>query len=142
MQIHATLSNTASGHTVTTSAGGVEHAIPVPGKADGRGSAVNGGELLCAALATCFCNDLFREAGHFEVEVIDVTVRAHSEFGGPGDPARHIGYTVEVTALGDEGTIRDLVRHTDAMAEIHNTLRLGMPVLLEDVQVRSIGQKD
>lgn len=139
MQIHATLTNTVTSHTLIVSSAGNEYSLPVPPKADVRGSAVNGGELLCAAIATCFCNDLFREASRFDIEVIDVSVRVHAEFGGPGDPARHIGYAVEVTAVGEEGAIRDLVRHTDAVAEIHNTLRLGLPVLLEDVQVRSVG---
>ena len=139
MQIYATLSNSANSHYLVTTVGSDEHVIPVPAKAEGRGSAVNGGELLCAAIATCFCNDLFREATQFDVEIIDVSVRVHSQFGGAGDPAHHIGYAVEVTAIGDEGVIRELVRHTDAVAEIHNTLRLGMPVLLESVDVRSVG---
>lgn len=139
MQVRATLSNTVTEHTLVTSAGHDERPLPIDAKADARGSAVNGGELLCAAIATCFCNDLFREAPGYDIEVIDVTVRARAEFGGPGDPARHIGYMVEVTAVGEENAIRDLVRHTDAVAEIHNTLRLGLPVLLEDMQVRSLG---
>lgn len=141
MQIRATLSNTATGHTLVTTSGNDDHPLAIDAKPGGRGSAVNGGELLCAAVATCFCNDLFREAPRFDIEVIDVAVRAHAVFGGPGDPARHIGYAVEVTAVGEESAIRDLVRHTDSVAEIHNTLRLGLPVLLEDVQVRSVGQQ-
>ncbi len=140
MQVRATLSNTVTEHTLVTSAGSDENPLAIDAKTGARGSAVNGGELLCAAVATCFCNDLFREAGAFDLEVIDITVRVRAEFGGPGDPARHICYTVEVTAVGEEHAIRDLVRHTDSVAEIHNTLRLGMTVLLEDVQVRSVGQ--
>ncbi len=139
MQVFATLANTASTHSMVVATGAAEHAIPVVAKEQGRGSATSGGEFLCAALATCFCNDLFREAPAFDIEVIEVSVRVHSEFAGPGDPARHIGYAVEVTATGDERVIRDLVRHTDAVAEIHNTLRLGLPVLLESVDVRSVG---
>ena len=139
MQVRATLSNSVTEHTLVTSVGSDEHPLSIDAKPGARGSSVNGGELLCAAIATCFCNDLFREAPRFDIEVIDVTVRARAEFGGPGDPARHIGYSVEVTAVGEDHAIRDLIRHTDAVAEIHNTLRLGLPVLLEDVQVRSIG---
>lgn len=141
MQVRATLSNTVTGHSLITTSANDEHPLAIDAKTDARGSTVNGGELLCAAIATCFCNDLFREAPTYDIEVIDVTVRARAEFGGPGDPARHIGYMVEVTAVGEENAIRDLVRHTDSVAEIHNTLRLGLPVLLEDVQVRSIGIK-
>lgn len=141
MQIFATLSNSQNAHSLVTAVGSDDHAIPMPVKEEGRGSAVNGGELLCAALATCFCNDLFREAPGFDIEIIEVGVRVHSEFGGAGDPAHHIGYAVEVTTMGEEQAIRDLVRHTDAVAEIHNTLRLGLPVLLESVDVRSVGTR-
>lgn len=139
MRIFATLSNASQVQGLTTSVESVEHDLNIPVKSEGKGSAVSGGELLCAALATCFCNDLYREAPRFDIEIVDVTVRVRSEFAGPGDPARDIGYDVEVTATGGEAQIRDLIRHTDAVAEIHNTIRLGMPVLLEDVQIRSVG---
>lgn len=141
MQVFARLSNTINTHSLVTAAGAAEHAIPLPAKHEGRGAEVNGGELLAAALATCFCNDLFREAPDFDIEVIEVSVQVHIEFSGAGNPARHIGYAVRVTAMGDEPAIRNLVHHTDAVAEIHNTLRLGMAVLLESVEVRSVGNR-
>jgi len=34
--------------------------ITIEPKATGYGSSINGGELLLLALATCFCNDIYR----------------------------------------------------------------------------------
>jgi hypothetical protein len=55
-----------------------------------EGSSINGGELLFAALATCFCNDRYREAAKRGVEVQDVEVEVTGTFGNPGEPARDI----------------------------------------------------
>lgn len=98
----------------------------------------NGGELLCSALATCFSNDIYREAAKRSIEVRRVEVRADAEFGGVGEPARRIAYRATVWAAAPEEAIRDLVEHTDRVAEIHNTLRLGMPVTLESITARSV----
>jgi organic hydroperoxide reductase OsmC/OhrA len=44
------------------------------------GSSINGGELLFAALATCFCNDLYREAAQRGINVQDVDVEVTETF--------------------------------------------------------------
>jgi organic hydroperoxide reductase OsmC/OhrA len=36
--------------------------MQIPIKPSGFGSSINGGELLLLSLATCFCNDIYREA--------------------------------------------------------------------------------
>ena len=66
MKIAAHIANTPSGHSVEVEAEGRKQSIAIAPKSTGRGSSVNGGELLFAALATCFCNDLYRgsEARH------------------------------------------------------------------------------
>lgn len=61
MKIAARVSNSVSGHTLEVETDGRKQSITIAPKT-GRGSSVNGGELLFAALATCFCNDLYREA--------------------------------------------------------------------------------
>ena len=127
-------------HQVTLATGANAHSLDIPPKASGSGSAANGGELLCLALATCYCNDLYREAAKRSIEVLGVEVRARAEFGGEGEPARRISYAVQVRARSSEAAIRDLVTHTDAVAEVHNTLRLGLPVLLESFDVVSVGE--
>ena len=38
------------------------HSIAIAPGSTGFGSSVNGGELLFLALATCYCNDIYREA--------------------------------------------------------------------------------
>jgi organic hydroperoxide reductase OsmC/OhrA len=54
MKIAARISNSASDHTVEVETDGRTQSIAIAPKSAGRGSSVNGGELLFAALATCF----------------------------------------------------------------------------------------
>jgi hypothetical protein len=44
---------------------------------------------------------------------------------------------VTVRAVAPEDAIRDLIRHTDSVSEVQNTLRLGMPVILESFEAIS-----
>jgi uncharacterized OsmC-like protein len=86
--------------------------------------------LLFAALATCFCNDLYREAAKCNISVQGVRVEVSGMFGGPGDPARDISYRVQVEADAPQATIDELIRATDSLTEIQNTLRSGCAVQL------------
>jgi organic hydroperoxide reductase OsmC/OhrA len=61
MKISATIDTGDDGHDLVVATERRRQTLPVPAKTGG-GSAVNGGELLFAALATCFCNDVYREA--------------------------------------------------------------------------------
>ncbi len=131
MKIAACLSNSASGHTVEVETEGRKQPIPIAPKSVGRGSSINGGELLFAALATCFCNDLYREAAKRSIDVEEVTVNVTGTFGNPGEPARDISYRVQVRADAAQAEIDDLIRATDAATEIQNTLRTGCAVRLE-----------
>jgi organic hydroperoxide reductase OsmC/OhrA len=130
MKIAARVSNTPSGHTVEVETDGRKQSIGIAQKSMGRGSSINGGELLFAALATCFCNDLYREAAKRGIEVQDVNVEVTGTFGSPGEPARDISYRVQVHADAPQSTIDDLIRTTDALTEIQNTVRAGCPVRL------------
>ena len=62
MKISAKVINHKSENAVSLITGDNHHSLMIPAKPDGRGSSVNGGELLFLALATCYCNDLYREA--------------------------------------------------------------------------------
>ena len=130
MKIAARVSNTSSGHTVEVETDGRRQSIGIPPKSVGRGSSMNGGELLFAALATCFCNDLYREASKRNIAVQDVEVEVTGTFGNPGEPARDIGYRVQVHADAPQAVVDDLIRTTDAVTEIQNTLRGGCAVRL------------
>jgi uncharacterized OsmC-like protein len=85
---------------------------------------------LFAALATCFCNDLYREAGKRGIDVEDVKVEVTGTFGNPGESARDISYRVQVRAHARQTEIDDLIRITDAVTEIQNTVRGGCAVEL------------
>lgn len=130
MKIAARVSNSVSGHTLEVETDGRKQSITIAPKT-GRGSSVNGGELLFAALATCFCNDLYREAAKRDIEVRGVNVEVMGTFGNPGEPAKNVTYRVRVNADASQETIDDLTRTTDTVTEIQNTLRAGWAVRLD-----------
>ena len=53
---------------------------------------------MFSALATCFCNDLYREAAKRGIDVHGVEVDGTGTFGNPGEPARDISDRVQVHA--------------------------------------------
>ena len=132
MKISATISNAFQVNELTVSTEGRQQKITVPAKAEGLGSAVNGGELLFLSLATCFCNDVYREAGRRNLTITAVEVTVSGEFGKEGEPAANVVYTVRVQSptLSDK-EITELVSHVDTIAEVHNTLRKGVAVSLK-----------
>ena len=139
MEISASVTNTADRHDATVRTGSASQAVAVPAKSTGRGSAVNGGEFLMLALATCYCNDLFREAARLGIPIDAVEVEASAEFAGVGLAASNIRYRAQVTSPAAAETIADLLRQTDAVAEVHNTLRAGAAVVLEpDLERRGV----
>ncbi len=82
------------------------------------------------ALATCYCNDLYREAERLNVPVDAVVVEASADFPGIGLAATNIRYEVTVSSPAKPEEVADLVRQTDAVAEVHNTIRAGAAVSL------------
>lgn len=104
--------------------------IQIAPKPSGFGSSVNGGELLMLSLATCYCNDLYREAAKRNINVSNVEVEFTSEFGGEGEPGFNFKYRVHIDADWSPPEIEDLIQHTDKLAEIHNTLRKGLDITL------------
>ncbi|HWA38979.1 MAG TPA: OsmC family protein [Burkholderiales bacterium] len=137
MLISATVDSRFQHHQVTLSTSGKSHTVAIPPRPSGLGSSANGGELLCLAMATCFCNDIYREAAKRGLEVTGVEVQATAEFGSEGTPAQRLAYRVTVRANAPEASIGELITHTDGVAEVQNTLRLGLPVTLESFSVVS-----
>ena len=127
MKITATVDNRPDRHDLIVSTNGNEQRVTIDGK-PGGGSSVNGGELLFAALATCYCNDIYREAKKRGIRVSQVRVDVDGEFGGEGEMARNVSYSVSIDADAPRGAIDDLLRHTDSVAEIQKSLRSGVPV--------------
>jgi organic hydroperoxide reductase OsmC/OhrA len=130
MRIRAHVRNGGGKHDVRLETNEAARSLAIPPKSSGAGSSANGGELLFLALATCYCNDIYREAARREIKVVAVEVDVDGEFGTEGEPARNVTYSAKVTAEAPEDTIRRLMTDTDHVAEIQNTLRLGMPVTL------------
>jgi uncharacterized OsmC-like protein len=89
---------------------------------------VSGGEFLMLALATCYCNDLYREAGRLGLQLDGVEVEASATFEGEGLAARDVRYRAWVDSPEPRTAIHALLVATDAIAEVHNTLRAGVEV--------------
>lgn len=128
MEISARIHSSFGEHLATLTTDGQGQSLELPARASGTGIGVNGGELLFLALATCYGNDIYREAATRGIEVERVEVDVRGEFGGPGEPGTNIRYSATVTANAPEAQIVELMRHTDTVAEIHNTLRAGASV--------------
>ncbi len=121
MRICARVQNSRGQHQAVLQSNDQIHSINIPPKANGFGSSANGGELLFLALATCYCNDIYREAAKKGIQVESVEVQVQGDFGAEGTPAENITYQAKVTARADEVEIRALMQHTDQVAEIQNT---------------------
>jgi organic hydroperoxide reductase OsmC/OhrA len=128
IHIEAHVANAHHSHRATVATNGAARDVAIPPRATGFGSSANGGELLCLALATCYCNDVYREAAAQGIDVTEVAVHVDAQFGAPGEPATAVRYRADVTARASADAIRALMLHTDTVAEIQNTLRLGIAV--------------
>jgi organic hydroperoxide reductase OsmC/OhrA len=138
MRSVARIHNSEGQHTADVSAGKHTASISIASKLSGFGSSVSGGELLMLAMATCFCNDIYREALQMNIEVISVDVECSGDFPAEGAPATGVKYTASITARAPEHQIRELAARTDREAEVQNTVRAGTPVELVEVETHSI----
>lgn len=130
MRIAASVHNSGRDHRVTVTTGDVAQELLIGAKDAGRGSSVNGGEFLMLALATCCCNDIYREAERLGIAVDAVDVEAEADFDGVGLAARNIRYRARVDSPAPRADVEALLRQTDAVAEVQNTVRSGAVVAL------------
>lgn len=135
MKITAKVENSKDNHQVTLQTNDNVHSILIPSKSTGFGSSANGGELLFLALATCYCNDLYREAAKRKIKVERVEVNVEGDFGAEGEHAKNVTYRAKVFAQASQDEIRELMKFTDTVAEIQNTLRVGTPIVLSQIEV-------
>jgi organic hydroperoxide reductase OsmC/OhrA len=131
MIISASIKNTSQKNEMTVTTDSNKREVNIPAKTTGQGSSVNGGELLLLALATCFCNDTYREAARRKIEIISVEVFVSGEFAKEGEAGSNIVYEVKVQSPHSEQEISELIHHVDRIAEIHNTVRKGVSVSLK-----------
>ena len=137
MKVTALVQNSKAQHEAIVSTNGQTQRIEIGPRSTGLGSAASGGELLCLALATCYCNDIYREAAQRGITVTQVEVEVTADFDAPGEPGKNISYEARVTADASKEDIEVLMRDTDSIAEIHNTLRVLTPVTLSRVEAVS-----
>ena len=130
MKFSATVQNSPFIHRTLLKAGDKEQTLNIPPRPNG-GSSVSGGELLLLALATCYCNDIYREAGKRNITVENVEVEVDCDFEAERKTATNLRYRARVKAEASEVEVRELLKHTDTVAEFQNTLRTPTSVLLE-----------
>jgi uncharacterized OsmC-like protein len=134
MNVIASIKNSLQQNDIIVETDGNKKKIIIAAKPDGQGSSVNGAELLFLSLATCFCNDIYREAVRRNIPIQSVELTVFGEFGKEGEPASNINYKVNIQSDASQNEISELIDHVDTIAEIHNTLRKGVKVsLLTDV---------
>jgi len=62
MKISASINSKFSQYSVVVKTNETSQQLNISPKSTGFGSSINGGDLLLLSLATCFCNDIYREA--------------------------------------------------------------------------------
>src|SRR5215216_3128868 len=130
MKISARVENSKDNHQVTLQTNDNVHSIIIPPKSTGYDSSANRGELLFLALASCYCNDIYREAVKRNIKVERVEVEVNCDFGGECEPAKNVTYHAKVHAEARAEEILELMKYTDTVVEVQNTLRIETPVVL------------
>lgn len=134
MRFAARVRNSKGEHHVDVAVGEKSTTLSIDPRPSGFGSSVSGGELLLLALATCYCNDVYREAGKLNIEVTAVEVECSADFPAEGAPGKDVRYSARISARASEAEIQDLAMRTDGLAEIQNTVRGAIPVQLTHVE--------
>lgn len=111
-------------------------------EAGGLGLGFNGGELLLLAIGGCFSNDVFREAAKEGVQVQSLQIKVEADWGGDPVRAQNVSFSLRIRADASEQQILKLIRHTDSVAEIPNSLRLGTEVKLSEVKIISASEAE
>ena len=137
MKYSASMHSIDGGLNVLMKKGDKVNTVQIAPQHKGFGSSISGGEILFLAIATCYCNDIYREGIKLGIKVDHVEVDVDGDFMAAGEPATNVTCKIKVTAHADEDEIRKLVEHTDAIAEIPMSLRRGTPIALTEIKVVS-----
>jgi organic hydroperoxide reductase OsmC/OhrA len=130
MKFSAKIKNSKNLNIITLESNGEIKELKIPSKLSGFGSYVNGGELLLLSLATCFCNDLYREANKMNLAISEIEITADGDFRAEGEPGSNFKCLVKVKSNESPLEIDRLITHTDQVAEILKTLRNGTTITL------------
>jgi putative redox protein len=123
------------GPTAVASSGPFSVLTDRPAAAGGRGLGFNGGQLLYAAIAGCYSNDLYREASTLGIALARVAITVDGDFPKRGEPSSPITVDIELEGDAPDDRLHELVRLVDTIAEIPNSIRGGTSIELRNVQV-------
>jgi uncharacterized OsmC-like protein len=101
-----------------------------PASAGGRGLGFNGGQLLYLSVAACVSNDIYREAATWGIDVRRVSIAVNGDFPARGAPSTPISVLVDIDADADDETLDRFLVEVDRVAEIPNSLRGTIPVVI------------
>jgi uncharacterized OsmC-like protein len=101
----------------------------------GLGIGFNGGELLLMAIGACLCNDLYRDAVAFDIQLEQVEIIVNGDWGGEPVHAQNVRYDVKIRSNAPREKVAALLKHTDQHAEVPHTLRIGTPVRLNNYEL-------
>ena len=134
MEFLAFIDTRQGNHSVKVKSKGLIKELNIDSGTNGYGSAINGAEFLSLSIATCFCNDLYREANKKGITIDRIEIKVSSHFYKEGEPGENFTYQVKIESDSPKHELDDLIRTTDNVAEIHNTLRKGVEVrLVQDI---------
>lgn len=134
MKVSATVKSSVDHHEIVVKTNEKEKVMQLSARSSGHESSITGSELLMLSLATCFCDEIYREAGKRNLQISGVEVIVNGEFGAEGEQGTHFTCSMKVASNEPEDEINDLILHTDQAAEIPKTLRKGISVkLLKEV---------
>jgi organic hydroperoxide reductase OsmC/OhrA len=118
------------GPTALASAGRQSVVVDRPTSAGGRGLGFNGGQLLYLSIAACVSNDIYREATTWGIAVRRVAIAVDGDFPARGAPSTPISVVVDIEADAEGDTLDGLLAEVDRVAEIPNSIRGTVPVLI------------
>ena len=93
-------------------------------------------------LATGNGNDIYREAVSLGIAVERMKVDAEGQDGAEGALATNVTCQISVVAHASEAEIRELMRHTDMLAEIQNRPRVLTLMPLERIEAIAVRPYD
>jgi putative redox protein len=123
------------GPTAVASSGPFSVLADRPVAGGGRGLGFNGGQLLYAAIAACYSNDLYREAASLGLMLRRVALTVDGDFPARGEPSTPITIDVELDGDASWYRLKELVELVDRVAEIPNSIRGATPVDIREVRI-------
>ncbi|RAI99436.1 putative OsmC-like protein [Chitinophaga skermanii] len=130
MQVHLKTIHDTSAATVW--AGPRAVTIDRTPRAGGMGIGFSGEELLLMSIGASYCNVLYREATGFNIEILEVEIIVNADWAGEPAQARNVRFDVKIKSNAPREQVEALLKHTDKVSEVNNSLRTGIAVRLNE----------